>query len=145
MNPSETVEIGPGAFADGDLEVINYKGENFYRSCPVRVTESTYCVKRVGHPGLLHEDYDGVVSTGIKEPTPIDYEPDLNCITKRQQALSVVSQAIGTASMCWDPKPSTEVFDSQMAKEVCEGLMRALEKIFQFDISNDLIAHDIGG
>lgn len=38
-----------------------------------------------------------------------------------------VFQALGTASMCWDPKP-TGVFDSMEAKRVGEGLMEWIEE-----------------
>lgn len=58
------IDLGPGAFTNG--EVINYEGANYYKACDVWVTKlegggQSYCVKRVGHPGFLHEDYDGNV------------------------------------------------------------------------------------
>lgn len=56
------IDIGPQCFTDGD--VISYKGENFYRACGELVAElegggRSHCVKRIGHPGNQHEDYDG--------------------------------------------------------------------------------------
>lgn len=64
------IDLGPGAFTNG--EVINYEGYNYYKACDVWVSTNedgvqAYCVKRVGHPGVLHEDYDGNVSTGPTE------------------------------------------------------------------------------
>lgn len=57
------INIGPQAFANKEETVINWKGENFYRACGVIVQVTRYgttsCVKRVDHPGEIHEDYDG--------------------------------------------------------------------------------------
>jgi len=55
-------DIGPECFTDGF--VISYKGENYYRACGAVVLwkeggATTSCVKRVGHPGSIHEDYQG--------------------------------------------------------------------------------------
>lgn len=63
--------LGPECFTGVDGLVISYKGENYYKACGVKVTNkeeggSTHCVRRVGHPGLLHEDYYGAVSTGLE-------------------------------------------------------------------------------
>lgn len=60
-----------GAFSNADESVINWKGDNFYRSCDALVMEmpdggATYCVKRADHPGDIHEDYDGVRKTDEK-------------------------------------------------------------------------------
>lgn len=64
MDETRLVDIGPEAFTDGDEEVISYKGENYYKSCPERVTgeddgAGSFCVKRVNHPGDVHEDFHG--------------------------------------------------------------------------------------
>ncbi len=37
-----------------------------------------------------------------------------------------IGQALGSASMCWDPKPSSQVFDSQKCEDVLDGLMHYL-------------------
>lgn len=63
------ITIGDECFTNG--EVISYKGENYYKACdtPVKNNEdgsTSHCVRRVGHPGLLHEAYDGSVSTGLE-------------------------------------------------------------------------------
>jgi hypothetical protein len=57
-------EIGPECFTYGN--VISYKGENFYRACGAWVCDNleggaSFCVKRAGHPGDLHESYTGVL------------------------------------------------------------------------------------
>ena len=41
----------------------------------------------------------------------------------------VVFQAIGTGSMCWDPRPSTQVFDSTGAKAVGDEAMAKLREL----------------
>lgn len=57
-------DIGPECFAGQGDTVISWKGENFYKACghPVITNEDgsgSSCVKRVDHPGVKHEDYDG--------------------------------------------------------------------------------------
>lgn len=52
------------AFANADKSVVNWEGRNYYQACDVLVTGSpeeggTFCVKRVDHPGDIHEDFDG--------------------------------------------------------------------------------------
>lgn len=52
------------AFANADKSVVNWEGRNYYQACDVLVTGSpeeggTFCVKRVDHPGDIHEDIDG--------------------------------------------------------------------------------------
>ena len=64
----EFIDIAPECFADKDLTVISYKGENFYRACNALVKRhadgsSLHCVKRVGHPSVTHESYDGHVTS----------------------------------------------------------------------------------
>lgn len=58
----------------------------------------------------------------------LEYEPDSGAVTKREKLESLVYQACGTASLCWNPKP-TGIFDSSTAKEVGDALIRALEKL----------------
>lgn len=60
---SDFVDIGPECFADKDLTVISYKGENFYKACGRMVTGSlqnggSHCVKRVNHFNDC-EDFNG--------------------------------------------------------------------------------------
>jgi len=42
---------------------------------------------------------------------------------------SAIFQALGAASMCWDPKPYTQIFDSTAAKEIGDALLAEIEKI----------------
>lgn len=58
------VDIGSECFANEEETIISYKGENFYKSCDHQVTDiegggASHCVKRVDHPGVRHEDFDG--------------------------------------------------------------------------------------
>jgi hypothetical protein len=51
-------------FTNEARTIINWKGENFYKACDRIVHEhadgtASYCVKRVDHPGTIHEDWDG--------------------------------------------------------------------------------------
>lgn len=41
---------------------------------------------------------------------------------------SYVFQALGAASMCWNPRPSTAVFDSTQAKEIGEALLKKIKE-----------------
>jgi len=40
-----------------------------------------------------------------------------------------VFEAIGEATMCWDPKPTTQVFDSGRAIEIGNKLWKEIEKV----------------
>lgn len=56
------------AFANADKTVVNWQGRNYYQACDELVTGSpeeggSFCVKRVDHPGDIHEDIDGVRKT----------------------------------------------------------------------------------
>jgi hypothetical protein len=56
--------IGPECFSDADKTVIAWAGENYYRACGRGVVladegSGTTCVKRVKHPGVVHEDFHG--------------------------------------------------------------------------------------
>lgn len=58
------INIGPECFANDDATVISFKGENYYRACNKFVHQDSegtrsHCVKRVGHPAALCEDFDG--------------------------------------------------------------------------------------
>lgn len=57
-------QIGPECFSDGTETVISYKGANFYKACEHFVSNlpeggTSSCVKRVNHPGFIHEDFYG--------------------------------------------------------------------------------------
>ena len=40
----------------------------------------------------------------------------------------MVFQALGEASLCWNPKPSGQVFDSDECKKIGERLIRSLSQ-----------------
>ncbi len=40
-----------------------------------------------------------------------------------------VFQALGEATMCWNPRPSLQVFDSTRAVEIGERLWKEIEKV----------------
>lgn len=57
-------DLDAPAFTNESETVINYKGSNYYKACGEIVVNmgehvTTSCVKRVGHPGHVHEDYIG--------------------------------------------------------------------------------------
>lgn len=61
---TDFIDIGPQCFANAELTIISYKGMNFYRACDTLVAKlvsggQSFCVKRVDHPGVIHEDFDG--------------------------------------------------------------------------------------
>lgn len=67
MADIDILNVG-GAFSNADKTVVNWEGRNYYQSCdePVVVNSegaTTHCVKRVDHPGDIHEDMDGVRKT----------------------------------------------------------------------------------
>lgn len=74
------IDIGPGCFSDEEKTVISFEGNNFYRACDEFVAghadgSMSYCVKRVGHPGDVHEDFDGVLNSKsfrLDDPSPQD-------------------------------------------------------------------------
>lgn len=55
--------VPPQAFMNDEATVICLEGENFYKACDALVRDfddgQTHCVKRVGHPSVQHEDYEG--------------------------------------------------------------------------------------
>lgn len=75
-------DLKKGAFTDG--EVINYQGDNYYRACGAVVTIQSYCVKRVNHPGVLHEDYDGNVRGNNNSSISSIASPDASITTNEK-------------------------------------------------------------
>lgn len=83
----ELVDIGPECFTNG--EVISYKGENYLKACDKFVADHadgsrTFCVRRKGHPGGVHEDYDGVLKfvTDLEEPDDEVYNAETPIVGK---------------------------------------------------------------
>lgn len=117
-----TKPVGPEAFIDTAETIINLKGENFYKACGYIVARnrdgSSSCVKRVDHPGTIHEDYDGetIDSAGFQ----IDFDNlDLD---------EAVGQAIGAASMCWSDIQDAGVFESDRAVIITKALIRRIRQ-----------------
>lgn len=46
----------------------------------------------------------------------------------KKELREMVGEAVGKASMCWEPKPSSQVFDSTSASKVVDEIMDAIEK-----------------
>lgn len=44
---------------------------------------------------------------------------------------SFVFQALGAASMCWDPRPSVQTFDNVRAKEIGDALMEKIREVLR--------------
>ncbi len=48
----------------------------------------------------------------------------------------LVYEAVGTASMCWKPRPSG-VFDSSEASDVANDLVRSIEKLSKEEMGKE--------
>lgn len=86
----EVIQIGPGCFASSDLSVINLLGENYYKTCDVIVGDLpeggvSYCTKRLDHPGILHEDYNGRTMLEVQKS-------DSNLLKHAQQELAMIGE-----------------------------------------------------
>lgn len=70
--------IGSDCSINDESTVICYKEKFYYRVCglPVKdsINEVSFCVKRINHPGVLHEDYEGNVRgfSGPNSSTDVD-------------------------------------------------------------------------
>lgn len=68
----------PELFASADEKVICWKGEHYYKACGSFVADlpdggQTFCLKRVGHPSISHEDYDGRKRTRTPDDAAITH------------------------------------------------------------------------
>lgn len=70
----------------------------------------------------LHEWTPGD-SPAEAAPVPPVARPDYTGLTVRE----AVFQALGAASVAWQPRPSDEVFDSTQAEAIGEALLARLE------------------
>ena len=48
-----------------------------------------------------------------------------------EKLLSIIHQAIGQASMAWIPRPSSEVFDSDLATKISEKLLEDINEVVE--------------
>lgn len=46
-----------------------------------------------------------------------------------QEIGRIIGEAIGAASMCWIPRPSDQVFDSEQASKIVDDLIYKLDKL----------------
>jgi hypothetical protein len=53
----------------------------------------------------------------------------MNRFSRCVSAEEVVFQAIGAGSMCWDPRPGSQVFDSTEAEAVGDEAMARLREL----------------
>ena len=51
---------------------------------------------------------------------PVEKRP--LCFRLSSEMYHAVFEAIGAASMCWEPEPSTEVFNSELASQIAVDL-----------------------
>lgn len=47
----------------------------------------------------------------------------------KEELKTKVFEALGEATMCWNPRPSIQVFDSTRALEIGERLWKEIEKV----------------
>jgi hypothetical protein len=116
----------PGMFASADKLVINWDGEQYYKSCGAFVSKvgdggESSCVKREGHPGTVHEDFDG--------RTKDEWDFGFGILSLEE----AVGQAVGAASACWDNLEGAGVFQSTRAKAIVEQLMDRIKMSWPAD------------
>lgn len=47
----------------------------------------------------------------------------------REQIRQTIGEAVGEASMCWDPRPGHQVFDSTQASFIVDRLVNLFEEV----------------
>lgn len=122
---NEPMHLDGPAFTNRVETIINYKGNNFYMACGTLVTGvpdegTTTCVKRIGHPGDIHEDWDGNQVEGVREVEKPEKIFDWTTSTPIEEA---VGQAIGAASACWENLSGAGIFESTRAKQIVDELV----------------------
>lgn len=55
-----------------------------------------------------------------------------------EEQIRLITQAIGSASMCWKPRPGKQVFDSEEAIRVEKRLVKKLEKSLKCDVCESI-------
>jgi hypothetical protein len=118
------IDIGPECFADPQQNIICYQGENYYRACGEAVHQFgggglSTCVRRFGHAGDLHEDYDGRIRNAAEEL-------DLKLGDKPLE--QAVFETLGAVSTCWSGIQAAGIFDSTRAKNYGDQLMRRIRE-----------------
>lgn len=125
---TDIIDIGPECFANGEATIISYKGENYYKTCDALVIEGlgsrSYCVKRCGHGGDIHEDFDGMT----REFTPVLDKPT-NRFAECTDIEQLLTQVVGASSVCWESLDHAGVFLDGQAIEIVKD---AIEKLDSF-------------
>lgn len=57
-------------------------------------------------------------------------------LTKEQEYM--IMAAIGQASMCWNPRPNSEVFNSEEAVEIVKELIKALNDSMECSVCKSI-------
>lgn len=65
----------------------------------------------------------------IRAGSILQYSPDYGAKKTEAKIREIVGQALGEASMCWDPPPSSQVFDSTRASEIVERVTADLLRV----------------
>lgn len=123
-------DLEPGqAFTNGD--VIGYKGENYYRACDAFVANNddggqAFCVKRVNHPGHIHEAYDGRVRVAFSKSGDDEVKGIIDMDFKTKSLETAVYEAIGAASVCWENMSGTGIFQEDRARDIAEQLLHRI-------------------
>lgn len=112
---------------NADRSVITWKGEDYYKACGKYVArldldETSHCVKREGHPSMIHEDFVG----RTRDEGYFGF-----------QELSIqaaVAQAIGMASNCWENMSGAGVFDDKRAAAIVDQLLLRIHSAVNPDL-----------
>lgn len=122
------IDIGPECFASADVHVISYKGDNYYKSCDEFVADrpkggQTFCVKRIGHPGTIHEDWDGLVRS--EEPIAI-YDAALDLANAIRLTVEYVGNDMLPAQVGWSWFDALNRYNPEMVRQFIEKPIRFL-------------------
>jgi hypothetical protein len=74
------------------------------------------------------------------EPQPIDEEPRRPPMPRAEFEAYIAEKvftALGQASMCWEPRPGNQVFDSTLAKQVGQSLVNDVLKLYDVAVGSD--------
>jgi hypothetical protein len=119
--PGTTDLSEPGMFASNDGKVLNWNGANYYRACGALVSrnldgDSSCCVKREGHPGDIHEDYDG------RTRDALDLQLGVMSLSE------AVGVSLGAASSCWSNLTRAGTFQSKRCEDIAKQLLERIRQ-----------------
>lgn len=86
------------------------------------------------HQSDLEKKYEWVDVTRtdevrLREDRPFEFDTFEDEEDDETRLRSYVSQALGAASMCWDPRPGDQVFESEIAKKIGDALMKKIDEL----------------